>query len=205
MCGRFYVDDETAQEIEQIARQIDARLMNNRQVTTITPSSTHDVYPSQNSSVLLKKEDHLVLDNLKWGFPRYQQKGCVINARSETICNSRMFKSSVESRRCVIPARGFYEWDKDKIQYQFEQKEHGILLLAGIYNIFENVTCYVIITTACNESMKDIHDRIPLILNRDEISKWLLDENDAVNLLNKKPDLLYCNPISGYVQQKLDL
>lgn len=205
MCGRFYVDDETAHEIDKIARQIDARLKNQVNIDSLGPIGNRDIHPQDTAIILRGKEDHLALDQYKWGYARTDKnnKSCVINARSETVNQTSLFRDSFQSRRCIIPARGFYEWDKDKNQYGFVSSSGELMLLAGIYNIYENVPCYVIITTAPNESMKRIHDRMPLILDKNEVYDWIFCYDKSLELLDKSQDQLMSHPISEYEQQTL--
>ncbi len=74
MCGRYYVDDETAREIEKVVREIDRKLK---------VVHTGDVYPSQAAAVLTGKMEGLKAEQMNWGFPGYQRKGLLINARAE--------------------------------------------------------------------------------------------------------------------------
>ncbi len=72
MCGRFYIDDETAQEIEKIARKIDSKM-----------SKTGDVYPSESALVLQADHDSMVAKVLKWGYESARKNTVIFNARSE--------------------------------------------------------------------------------------------------------------------------
>lgn len=126
-----------------------------------------------------------------------------INARSETALERRTFASSTKQRRCLIPARGFYEWDKTKNKVSFERPDKQVMLLAGIWNTYSLEKRFTILTTAANESVKQVHNRMPLIMEPSEAETWLLDDASVEFLLNKRPIEL-CS-VSGYVQQKLDL
>ena len=121
MCGRYYVDDETVREMEKIIREVDARQIKER---------IGDVYPSQTASVLVGKKPSLAAEEMLWGFPRYGQKGLLINARAETAMERRTFRDSVLHRRCIIPAKYFYEWDMDKNKVRFLRRDEPILYMA---------------------------------------------------------------------------
>lgn len=74
---------------------------------------------------------------MQWGFPRFQGKGLLINARVEAILDKKTFRDSVLHRRCVIPAHHFYEWSKNKEKYTFQSpKQDATLFMAGCYQIY---------------------------------------------------------------------
>ena len=112
MCGQYYVDDETAREIEKIVRDLDRKLHVER---------TGDIRPSQRAAVIKGENEHLMADCMAWGFPRFDGKGLLINARAESAMERKTFRNSVQHRRCIIPAKGFYEWDKSKEKFSFER------------------------------------------------------------------------------------
>lgn len=109
MCGRYYINDETAKEIEKLIRQIDDALL--------ASCKERDVYPSAKAPVILagsEQSDPLIAGEFTWGFPSYSNKGVIFNARSETALEKKTFRESVKQRRCIIPATGFYEWSEQK-------------------------------------------------------------------------------------------
>ena len=156
MCGRFYVDDETIKEIEKIIKKIDNRLK--------AKTKQGDVYPTNQSPVLQEENNDIVLSNMIWGVPQYNRKGVIFNARSETALEKRTFADSMKYRRCLVPVKGFYEWDKSKNRIAFERPDEQVMLLAGIWNLYGLNKRFTIITTAANESMIPVHDRMPLII-----------------------------------------
>lgn len=113
MCGRFYVDETTAKELERIIRNVNLRMRN---------IHFGDIYPSQTAGILAGDVSGLDLKEMNWGFPQYQKKGLLINARAETVLERKMFRESVLHRRCVIPAKHFYEWDASKNKVSFSGK-----------------------------------------------------------------------------------
>ena len=98
-----------------------------------------------------------------------------------------MFCDAVEHRRIVIPAAGFYEWNKQKEKSTFTRKDSSVLYMAGIYSRYDDEDRFVILTTAANESMEPVHDRMPLILDKDEILPWLTDRSKTEAFLGKVP------------------
>lgn len=181
MCGRYYVDDETAREIEKLVRDLDRRLKMER---------TGDVFPSQNAIILKGEGNHLAAEQMRWGFPGFEKGKLLINARAETALERPTFRESVQDRRCIIPARGFYEWNKSKEKFTFERKETPVLFMAGCYNRYEGQERFVILTTDANSSVAPVHNRMPLILEPEELKDWVLDEQVAESLLHKTPLLL---------------
>lgn len=191
MCGRYYVDDETAREIEKIVRDLDKKLQIER---------SGDIRPSDAALVLSQREQHLTAERMNWGFPGFQGTGLLINARAEGILEKKTFRESVLHRRCVIPAKGFYEWNKGKEKFHFERKE-PVLFMAGFFNQFQGKNRFVILTTEANASVSMVHERMPLVLESKEIQDWMLDDQAVEFLLHKTPVLL--NRKSDYEQMSL--
>ena len=180
MCGQYYVDDETAREIEKIVRDLDRKLHVER---------TGDIRPSQRAAVIKGENEHLMADCMAWGFPRFDGKGLLINARAESAMERKTFRNSVQHRRCIIPAKGFYEWDKSKEKFSFERYDSPVLFMAGCYNQYDQDR-FVILTTDANTSVSPVHDRMPLILEPDELESWVLDDRATEFILHKTPVML---------------
>ena len=180
MCGRYYVDDDTAREIQRLIRDVEKKLQ----------VSAGDIHPTEQAPVLVSSAGKLQCEWKKWGFPGVSAGPLVINARSESALEKKMFRDSVRQRRIVIPAAGFYEWNQKKEKNTFTQKGRPVLYMAGIYNRYENEDRFVVLTTAANESMSPVHDRMPLILEEDEIQSWLVEGEQTELILKKVPGML---------------
>ena len=185
MCGRYYVDDETAKEIEKIVRSVDEKLK--KEATQSSKLPIKDIHPTECAPVLVASTDGLRRELKRWGFPGIMDKQLVINARSESAMEKKMFCDAVENRRIVIPAAGFYEWNKQKEKSTFTRKDSPVLYMAGLYSKYEDEDRFVILTTAANESMEPVHDRMPLILDKDEILPWLTERSKTEDFLGKVP------------------
>lgn len=176
MCGRFYIDDETAREIERIARKIDRK-----------NAKTGDVHPSEPALILRADHDSMVTEVLKWGYESARKNTLIFNARSETVREKPMFRYDYETRRCLIPACKFYEWkrigEKKKEKYEFSARGE-ILYLAGIYHKEPEGGRFTILTREAEGCMTQIHSRMPLILHREEMEAWLFSEVEAEKLLD---------------------
>jgi putative SOS response-associated peptidase YedK len=146
---------------------------------------TGEIFPTNVAPVLLAQGDSDIIAPrlIAWGFPNFRNKGVIINARAETAREKRLFASSVERRRCVIPSTGFFEWDKNKHKYLFNKPDSSMLYMAGLYNSFDSKNCFVILTTEANASVADIHNRMPVVLSNTNINNWLFDINKADDIL----------------------
>lgn len=181
MCGRYYVDDDTAREIEKVVHKVDEKLRRERR---------GDVFPSQSAAVITGRSPHLMAEEMSWGFPQYQKKGLLINARAETVLDRKMFRDSVLHRRCIIPARQFYEWDSEKNKVIFLRENQPVLFMAGFYNYFQHTDHFIILTTQANISVRPVHHRMPLILERKELEHWVYDDAFLEFALHKTPPIL---------------
>ena len=127
---------------------------------------------------------------LLWGFPGFDKGKLLINARAESVKDRPTFADSFAERRCVLPAAGFYEWDKKKEKVIFTLPDKPILYLAGIYRPYGPETRFVVLTREANASMEPVHDRMPLILSREEIGPWVSDLSEAGKILTGELPML---------------
>ena len=186
MCGRYYVDDDTAREIEKLIRQVDEKMRKAENIHL----QAGDIHPSEVAPVIAADHKDLCCRWQRWGFPGFNSKQLIFNARSESALEKKMFKESAEHRRVVVPATWFYEWNKSKEKNIFYREDQPVLYMAGLYNHYHYEDRFVILTTAANKSMKPVHDRMPLLLEKEEIHKWLFDDGCTDNFLQKIPALL---------------
>jgi len=126
------------------------------------------------------------LDMLKWGLIPFWAKdpaigSKMINARSETVAEKPAFRAAFKHRRCIIPADGFYEWareGKKKQPYLIAMTDGNPFGMAGLWehwkdaegNVIESCT---ILTTEANEAVRELHDRMPVILKPNDYDTWL--------------------------------
>ena len=191
MCGRYYVDDETAREIEKLVRQAEQKLHQNTAAALKRIRST-DIHPADEAPVLLASDGGIACTWLRWGFPMPPNhgKGLVFNSRSESATEKPFFREGIRHRRVVIPAAVFYEWDKSKSKYTFQKENQKTLFMAGCCKHYSDGEHFVILTTAANSSMEPVHDRMPLLLEKTEVMDWILDSAKTTSLLQKAPPLL---------------
>ena len=189
MCGRYYVDDETAKAIEKLISQMEGKLRREA-MGAVGMLSARDIHPSDIAPVLAEREGSLCCQWQRWGFPGFKGKQVIFNARSESVMEKPLFRDSVRHRRVVVPAASFYEWNARKEKSTFYKEGQPVLFMAGFYGRYEDGNHFVILTTAANASMKPVHDRMPLLLERDEVAGWVLDHGRIDNILRKIPCLL---------------
>lgn len=155
-----------------------------------------DICPSQVAPVLVSRGEKILGEFQQWGLPGFRGRQQIINARAETVTEKPMFRRSIAFQRCVIPATGFYEWDSAKHKYFFQMPGQP-LYLAGIYDNISGVNCFIILTTAPNDSVAPIHDRMPLLLSHEQVRPWLVDAGAALELLCSRPPLLLRTSCDG--------
>jgi len=160
--------------------------------------ASYNVAPSQVMPVVTSDGLHL----MRWGlippWARDEKIGYrLINARSETVFDKPMWKKPIMQRRCLIPANGFYEWQQrtdGKHPYFVHLKDEQLFSFAGIWETWRHEgkiwETYSILTTTPNKDMEAIHDRMPVILHRDDEAQWLAadTEQDIAVLLQPYSD-----------------
>lgn len=183
MCGRYLVlSEEEFEEIQSIVNEISDKF-------NVPSVANGEVFPTNNIPVVYPHNGKYVLSAAKWGFPKFKGNGVVINARAESAAEKPMFKGSFMSRRCIVPANGYYEWlaheDRKKTKYFIRVKDTSLFYMAGLYNMFTDKSGIIypavtIITTNANEDISFIHDRMPVILPSEKIDTWMDSNNTDV-------------------------
>ena len=147
---------EQSDELREIIEKLNAK-------THGKVINSGEIFPTNQVPLLIGENDETSPVLSIWGFPKFSGKGVIINARSETVFEKRTFRDSVINRRCIIPSSGFYEWDNEKRKIMFRLEESDALYMAGLYNFYQDELRFVILTTAANESINDVHHRMPCL------------------------------------------
>ena len=163
---------------------------------------TGEICPTNVAPVIEKSEHGMKLDICKWGYPLSQGKNLVINVRAESVMDKLAFRNGIQYHRILIPASGFYEWNRLKEKNIFSRYDAPVLYMAGFCDWFENERRFVILTTAANESMRKVHDRMPLILEKEQLKDWF-DDRKMEQILHQEPVQL--KQEAEYEQQSLFL
>ena len=162
-------------------------------------SKNYNVAPGQFMPVVTMGDNGIQLEIMKWGLipvwakdPKIGYK--LINARADGVFDKPIWKRVILKKRALIPANGFYEWRKPTISKEHKQpfyirpKGVEIFSFAGIYDSWKDhegneLRTYSIITTEPNKEMTDIHNRMPVILHKEDEQSWLdpnKDTRDAI-------------------------
>ena len=182
MCGRYNFSAEESEEIRRIIAEVNQKH---------NDVKTGEIFPTNFVPVLLPEQEQIAPEAMVWGFPGFRAgQRTIINARSETAAEKPMFRASLRERRCVIPSTGFFEWDSQKQKYLFRLPDTAELYMAGIYNEYKGEQRFVILTTAANESIADVHNRMPVVLTKESIHDWIQYESAAMDLLHVAPPML---------------
>lgn len=187
MCARYLVDDDTYAEMLEMIDVPDKD----------SNIAGGEVFPANIAPVIMRGG----VKALKWGFPHWKNTSVLINARAETALEKKMFQTPLLKRRCVVPSNGFYEWgrangNKKKDKYLLRIPEERMLYMAGMAGVFHDASgssysAFIILTTAANDSVAQIHDRMPVILAPDENERWIDDDGYMEHVLYRKgPELL---------------
>ncbi len=143
-----------------------------------------EIGPAAASLIVRGEGGILRADKALWGFPA-GSGGLMINARAETVLQKPMFSSSALYRRCVMPASRFWEWDEHKKRVGFEDPENEMMLLAGIWDLKDGAARFVVLTTEANDTVRPVHERMPLLLGMSEAEGWIKDLKAAERLMKK--------------------
>ena len=158
-----------------------------------------NIAPTQAAPVVrLDREGGREIAMLRWGLVPFWAKDLkvgtsMINARSEGIEAKPAFREAVKSRRCIVPATGFFEWQGErpgrKQPFAITVPEMPLFGFAGLWERWradkdaEPVETFTIVTADANESVARVHDRMPVILPLDAIDTWLTGPADAAREL----------------------
>jgi putative SOS response-associated peptidase YedK len=171
MCGRVY-EIYTA---EQLSERFEA-------TPDFEVSTSYNLCPTENLPVLRVADGRRQFEQMRWQLvpktePIFATKLSTINARSESVFTSRLYRDLVVRQRCIVPISGFYEW-RAKQPYRIHLRTEPIMSVAGIWDAWRPGTkderhSFSILTTSANEFMSAIHDRMPVILGRPDEEAWL--------------------------------
>lgn len=153
----------------------------------------YNIAPTQNVLSVYESPDGREMTFYRWGLIPSWAKDVsmgarLINARSETVAEKPAFRQAFKQRRCIIPADGFYEWQKiggRKQPFFFGMRDESPFGFAGLWERWEGegsrvINSCAILTTKANEVLSPVHDRMPVILHRDDYELWL--DTDARKL-----------------------
>lgn len=191
MCGRFAITLPTDAMVQLFAA---------------TPANNLPEVP--NFNVCPTNQIHVVLGggeaarrlvSMRWGFIPHWYKTAsdgplLINARAETLAEKPAFRKACRERRCLIPVTGFYEWTKDSkgVRWPWYISAEAPLALAGVWQEWregeEAMTTCAIVTTQANETMSQVHHRMPVVIDEEDWELWLGEQGHGAATLMKAAD-----------------
>ncbi|MGH8977265.1 MAG: SOS response-associated peptidase, partial [Acidimicrobiia bacterium] len=162
----------------------------------------YNVAPTLEVPVVAVSRGKRVLDQVRWGLvPSWAKDMSIgsrqINARAESVATKAAYKRAFVKRRAIVPADGFYEWEKlegskRKQPWFIRRKDGEPLAFAGLWEIWHDpqvgddaprIRTFTIITTEANDLLQPIHDRMPVVLPESEWDRWLDPEFEDVDAL----------------------
>lgn len=207
MCGRFALDAEECVLTDALGCRVgyDGASV-----------PRYNISPSQHISLVRTGNGGREWVNLQWGLvPHWASDPSIgarlINARSETAATKPSFRDALASRRCVIPATAFYEWEArrdGKQPHAIRRRDGKPMAFAGLWEQWQGPggearETVVILTTSAGADLDWLHDRMPLILPETDLEPWLDGEADAKSigtLLAREPEvMLVTHPVSRKV------
>ena len=168
MCSRYYIDSDIKDELEKVVSDVDQQICQK--------CFDGDICPTDMAPIIEKTNQGLKLSTCKWGYLLSKGKNLVINARVETVMDKPAFQNGILYHRILVPASRFYEWNHLKEKNSFTRPDAATLYIAGFCDWFENERRFVILTTVANDSMVKVHDRMPLILEKEQMEDWFNNE-----------------------------
>lgn len=203
MCGRFNLitDAQALVDFFELSNCLDV-------------APRYNIAPSQDLLAVRQQDDRRMAGLLHWGLiPHWSKDRKIgyktINARAETVAEKPAFRSAFRRRRCLIPATGFFEWrtaESGKQPYNIVRRDGDLMAFAGLWESWtsqdgERIDSCTIIVTEANDSVRPVHDRMPVILDPEKYPTWLdpavQDPAELQSLLRPCPaQLITAFPVS---------
>ena len=186
MCGRygFYKDrtDDRGRAILDMLQTLYPE----------TECKTGEIFPGDTAPGVIEREGRILPVPAVFGFPGFDGKKPLINARSETAAQKAAFSQSLRQRRIVLPANGFFEWGRDvqRTKYYFTA-DTPVFYLCGIYRVIDGRVCFVILTRPANESVTETHGRMPVTVDGDHVRPYLTSFSSAMELITAPAPLMH--------------
>jgi putative SOS response-associated peptidase YedK len=209
MCGRF-TRDYTWEQVHAFLQPLTV----GRPESNLQPS--YNVCPTDTIDAVLPAGEFKVrLEPMRWGLvpawwkkPLREFKLATFNARADSVTDKPIFRSAWKRNRCIVPASGYFEWHTEpdgKQPHYFTRRDGQLIGIAGIWDEWKDIetgeslrSCAMIITEA-NSFVSSLHDRMPVILERDQFADWLSAKSGIEALKPAADDVLRERPVSRRV------
>jgi putative SOS response-associated peptidase YedK len=189
MCGRFTLTAELIILVEHFGTPM----------PSLEWKPRYNIAPTQSCLTVKIENDAKIMTPMVWGLIPHWSKDkksaySMINARVETVKDKPTFRQLFKTQRCLIPADGFFEWkstQEGKIPFRIVLKTGSIFSFAGLWDQWKDekgtvMESFTILTTQANPLVQHLHDRMPVILKKEDEDRWLdlhLQDQDFLNIL----------------------
>ena len=177
MCGRF-TQERPASELAEIF---------GAEPLADDPGGRYNVAPTDEAMVVVQRDERRAVTGYRWGLiPHWAESAKVgskmFNARAETLTTSPAFREAFKRRRCLVPVDSFYEWKREgtvRQPYRVLRTDRRPLALAGLWAGWKDPATetvrrtFTIVTTTPNDALRDLHDRMPVVVEEDAWDRWL--------------------------------
>ena len=177
MCGRF-TQERPASELAEIF---------GAEPLADDPGGRYNVAPTDEAMVVVQRDERRAVTGYRWGLiPHWAESAKVgskmFNARAETLTTSPAFREAFKRRRCLVPVDSFYEWKREgtvRQPYRVLRTDRRSLALAGLWAGWKDPATetvrrtFTIVTTTPNDALRDLHDRMPVVVEEDAWDRWL--------------------------------
>lgn len=195
MCGRFAVT---------LPPDAMAQLFSAVPANDLPDVPNYNVCPTNQVHVVTTEDGQRRLGAMRWGFiPHWYKKPndgpLLINARAETIAEKPAFRAACRDRRAIVIGTGFYEWTRDgdhRLPWYIKRSDGAPLAFAAVWQTWapkesqdDPIRTVAIVTTAANKAMSEIHHRMPMIIESDNVALWLGEQGKgAARLMHAAPE-----------------
>ncbi len=216
MCGRFFVEGESENEL--LTRMIEEAERRQQMLTGESNIARGEVFPASTiASMAMGRSGEIGIFPMVWGFHLQPNNKLIINTRSETALEKPLFRASMLERRCLIPCSWYFEWGEaddgpslqigeaekpprrtpgGKTKYAIRPRTPGIMYLAGIYRYEQDRRLPVlsVLTKAPSPEIAFIHGRMPVIFSDRTHGAWLDRKNDPREVLRSCENAMEYRP-----------
>jgi len=179
--------------------------------------SKFNIAPGTRQPVIVQGVSGRELKQMQWGLVPHWTRSFkaahpIINARAESLAEKLMFATLLKTKRCLVPASGFFEWKHEgarKLPFYIQVNDQPLFAFAGLYDEWHDpagtdLATYTIITTEPNTLMATVHNRMPVIVSQDHEEEWLsgeqLDTGHLKDMLIPYPaEKMAMHPVSPLV------
>lgn len=187
MCGRLFCLFKSKDEIiEEVNEDLNTKLISDNFQYSAAPPK-YNISPTSYLPVLINLDR---IESLHWGFKILGLSQIIINARNEDVETKKSFKNLIDNERCIVICSGYYEWNTNKGKgkkspYSFRPKNKKICYLAALRH--KETNSVVLMTREAVPTISHIHTRMPVLLRKDDIPKWL---NNNLLFYDIKPSII---------------